>query len=307
MKYRKLGKTGLKVSVISLGTVEIAQDYGLSKKPPLDQAINLLHFAFERGVNLIDTARDYGDAEKIIGEAIQTWSGNLPLIATKLRNFSADMLHSSNLLKSCLKSLETSLQLLGVEKIDILQVHQCEKNTLQNPRYLDCLRQLKESGKVKFLGASIYEENTARIVLESDIFDVIQIALSIFDQRMAQRILKIAERKNIGILARSVLLRGLIPCEMDKIPERLQRIRSYKERLTTICKKIGIETYEAAICFSLIIDQVDSVIVGAENIALLDRNINAIEKLNIVKNKFSVFKKLAIKDEFLISPAQWDR
>ena len=88
MGYRRFGKTGWKVSRLSLGAVELGLDYGIylpgeSKKPTNSEAIRLLIKAFEYGINFVDTAPAYGASESIIGEALKQWSGRV-YVATKV-------------------------------------------------------------------------------------------------------------------------------------------------------------------------------------------------------------------------------
>ena len=88
MRYRSLGDTGLKVSEISLGTAEIGLDYGFKGnahygKPDVKESIRLLHTALDHGINLIDTARVYGNSEEIIGQALEGMTSP-PYIASKV-------------------------------------------------------------------------------------------------------------------------------------------------------------------------------------------------------------------------------
>src|SRR5258706_10316303 len=88
MRYRPLGDTGLNVSEISLGTVQMGMDYGFKSnsdygKPDVKESIRLLHAALDQGINLIDTARSYGDSEEIIGKAVEGMSCP-PYISSKV-------------------------------------------------------------------------------------------------------------------------------------------------------------------------------------------------------------------------------
>lgn len=306
MRYRILGGTGLKVSEVSLGTVELAQDYGLSKAPARKDAVNLVRYALDNGINFIDTARSYDPAEEIIGQAIRDRKANLPIIATKLEYFFDRELNGENLLKFYRKSIETSLDRLGVDVIDILKLHQSDKDTLKVPGLLDVLGRLKQDPRIRFLGVSISDTTTARSLIDSNIFDVIQVAVNIFDQRLDDEINYAAAEKQIGVLARSAFLRGLIPCPFEKVPGPLTSLIEAKVNLQNKCSNIELTVNEAALCFPLAYKTISSVIVGVERIDLLKENILAINKLNTLQNNLSTFKDLAINDEFLITPALWD-
>ncbi|MEW6407121.1 MAG: aldo/keto reductase [Patescibacteria group bacterium] len=306
MRYRILGKTGFKISEISLGTVELAQDYGLSKAPSRKDAVNLIKYALDNGINFIDTARAYDPAEDIIGEAIRDRKANRPIVATKLEYFFNDELGEKELFKFYKKSIETSLDRLGVDIIDILKLHQTDKNTLKIPGLLEVLRKLKKDQRIKFLGVSISDVSTARELINSDIFDVIQVAFNVFDQRLEKEIIYASLEKKIGVIVRSAFMRGIIPCPFEKVPSLLVSLIPYKERLNSISNSINVEPYEAALCFPLTLNEVSTTIVGMENISLLRKNIEAVNKFDIVLNNIYEFKNMAIDNEFLITPALWD-
>ena len=128
MRYRSLGDTGLKVSEISLGTAEIGLDYGFKGtadygKPDAKTSIRLLHSALDHGINLIDTARAYGNSEEVIGQAFEGMTSP-PYIASKVfLSKDAAQKTFSALHEEIFTSIEASLRALRLETLDLILIH----------------------------------------------------------------------------------------------------------------------------------------------------------------------------------------
>src|SRR5262249_43984162 len=125
MRYRPLGRTGLEVSVISLGTVEIGMDYGISTngtahRPTRREAELLLHKALDLGINFIDTARAYGEAEEIIGRALRGTRRDFVLATKVLPRERSEII-------ACIKE---SLRRLG--PIDIMMIHSAPIDVIES-------------------------------------------------------------------------------------------------------------------------------------------------------------------------------
>ena len=118
MRYKRLGRTGFEVSQISLGTVEIGMDYGITSSRPVEaEAARLLHRALDLGINFIDTARVYGEAEAIIGRAIAERRKEFVLVS-KVLPFDEEPLKSR-----VRDSVHESLRLLRTDFLDVLMIH----------------------------------------------------------------------------------------------------------------------------------------------------------------------------------------
>src|SRR5262249_36978880 len=127
--YRILGRTGLRVSALALGTVELGMDYGIAMpgeygRPAESEAIRLIHAALDAGITLIDTARAYGESEAVIGRALRG-RREQAVLATKVRTQREDGAtpDGAELRRIMEQALETSLHLLQTDYIDIWQVH----------------------------------------------------------------------------------------------------------------------------------------------------------------------------------------
>ena len=152
MNYRDFGKTGWRISELSIGTVEIGQEYGIAapgmpnSPPSEDEATRLLVHAFEQGVNLIDTAPAYGRSESVIGKALHDWKGRV-FVATKVSvPPSCASLHEAR--KCVEESVDRSLTRLGSDCLDLVQIHNATVACLQDGVIIECLLNAKNKGKV---------------------------------------------------------------------------------------------------------------------------------------------------------------
>jgi aryl-alcohol dehydrogenase-like predicted oxidoreductase len=267
MRQRPLGNTGLTVSEITLGTVEIGMDYGFRgsshyTKPERSEAVRMLERAMDLGVTLFDTARAYGEAEEIIGLL-----GRKPLIATKLSVDGAtrreDVFHS----------VETSLRLLRADAVDLLQIHRATPEALGNPDALGALADLQTQGKARFLGASVYTEDEALAVIGHPLLRTVQLAFNALDQGMARRAFPAAQDRGRGVLVRSAFLRGVLTGQVNGLPEKLAPLRVAALRFLEGQPVERLAEYALRFCLSF--DAVSSVVVGVRSVAELEANAEA--------------------------------
>src|SRR5260221_4191419 len=156
MKYRKLGKTGLNVSVIGLGTWQLGGEWGKNFAQPEVNA--MFKRAQELGINLIDTAECYGDhlSESLIGTAVKGQRDKW-IIATKFgHRFTGFMKRSDERdLPDVREQLDASLRALRTDYIDLYQYHSVRDNEFDNPSLWDFLKKAKKAGKIRHIGNSI--------------------------------------------------------------------------------------------------------------------------------------------------------
>jgi len=205
MEYRRLGSTDFMVSEIGYGTVELGQDYNGCSKPNEKDAIDLLQYAVDNGINYYDTAAGYGTSERLIGKA---FAGNHKVIvATKVARIDPSVIKTSVYRQIINSSIENSCRLLRRDYLDIVQLHSANVAMIADGRITDELERLKKRGYLRFIGATIYDLDAAEAVISDGRFAVVQIPYSLLDRRFAQINAKFAQL-DIGIVARSVLMRG---------------------------------------------------------------------------------------------------
>src|SRR5262245_19395019 len=168
VRKRRLGRTGLEVSEISLGTVELGMAYGIeATKPTENEAAALLHQALDLGINLLDTARAYGDAEAIIGRNLAGRRDEYVLLSKV----------PAGGRESVQGMVEESLRELRTDHIDIMLVH-CGYGAAPGADTVSALLTCKSAGKLRYLGASVYGEEAALTSIENEWCDCIEIAYS---------------------------------------------------------------------------------------------------------------------------------
>jgi aryl-alcohol dehydrogenase-like predicted oxidoreductase len=213
LEYRDLGATGMRVSEISLGTWAFGDGWGTVSE---DDAYAALNRAIDLGVNFLDTADVYGDgrSEKLIGRLLKDRPNDEILVATKagrrLDPHTAEGYDYENLSAF----VERSLRNLGVEALDLLQLHCPPTEAYRQDSTFEALERLQEAGKIRNYGVSVEKVEEARMALNYPGMATVQIIFNIFRQKPAEKFFPLAEERNVGILARVPLASGLLSGKM---------------------------------------------------------------------------------------------
>lgn len=223
---RTLGRTGLQVSVISLGTVELGLDYGIAGegRPDDAEAARLLHRALDLGINLIDTARAYGESERRIGSALASRRQEY-VLASKVPTFRAGNLSGAALRARAAASIRESLAALRTDMIDIMMIHAGAREAIAGGEVSQALDDARRAGLVRFTGASVYGPEDALAAIRSGEFDCLEIAYSLLDRRAESAVLAAAAEAGVGVIVRSVLLKGALTHRYTLLPETLAQVK----------------------------------------------------------------------------------
>ena len=214
MLYRRLGRTGRDVSAIGFGAWAIGADWG-----NVDDTASMraLHAAADAGVTLIDTADVYGDgrSEKVIGRFLRERSGEKFFVATKMgRRVPVEM---KNYTPEAFRAwTERSRDNLGVERLDLVQLHCLHPSIYYSPEHFEALDELVKAGVVANYGVSVERVEEALKAIEFPGVATVQIIFNIVRQRPAERFLSEARRRDVGVLARVPLASGLLTGNMSK-------------------------------------------------------------------------------------------
>jgi len=218
MKYRKLGKTGFEISEISLGTWQLGGKWGSPFSS--DSAEAVLNAAIDHGINFFDTADVYsaGKSELAIGEFLKGRSERI-YVATKCGR----RLNPHNSVSYTTEALrlfvEHSLKRLRVEALDLIQLHCPPTDVYSRPEIFELFDRLKDEGKILNMGVSVERVEEAIKAIEFPNVTTVQIIFNIFRQRPADLFFELAEKKNVGILARVPLASGLLTGKYSKETE----------------------------------------------------------------------------------------
>jgi myo-inositol catabolism protein IolS len=214
VKYRGLGKTALRVSVVGIGTWQFGGEWG--KRFTQGEVDRLLGRAGELGINLIDSAECYGDhlSESLIGQAIEgdreRW-----IIATKFgHKFHSNFERTDHWSpREVVQQLEASLKALHTDYVDLYQFHSGSDEAFDQEELWETLNEQVKKGKVRYLGISISsrDENLYQTQRATDVgASAIQLVYNRLDRRPEQRVLPACREQDLGVLARVPLASGFL-------------------------------------------------------------------------------------------------
>ena len=213
MRYRTLGRTGLRVSEIGIGTWGIGGMYWGERDDARSR--NALRAALDSGINFIDTAYGYGNgqSETLIGEVLAGTSGRADaIVATKVPlktgawpatdDMPVEDCYPGEWITEC---TEESLRRLGVDRIDLQQFHFWADSWTKDGGWREAIADLKRQGKVRYFGVSAndHEPNSVLSLLGTGEIDTVQVIYNVFDQAASEQLLPKCSDLGIGVIARS--------------------------------------------------------------------------------------------------------
>lgn len=197
MKMKKLGRTGLMVTENSFGALPIQR---------IDQksAVELLHMAYDAGINYYDTARAYTDSEEKLGAAFHDRRSSI-VISTKSQGKTKQQV---------LDDLDTSLKNLRTDYVDILQLHNIA--SLPDPQDPDgihaALEEARKQGKCRFIGITSHRRPVAEAAAKSGLYDTVQFPVSHISPQEDIDLIDLCGKLDVGFIAMKALSGGLITC-----------------------------------------------------------------------------------------------
>ncbi|GAB4021894.1 aldo/keto reductase [Spirosoma migulaei] len=209
MNYRKLGKTGFTSSEISLGTWQVGGKWG----DPFshDNADRILNEAVDAGINFIDTADVYGDgeSEKAVGRLVRSRSEQI-FVATKCGRRLQPHTNEAYQPKALRNFVDDSLRNMGLETLDLIQLHCPPTDVYYRPEIFELFDRLKDEGKIQHLGVSVEKVEEGLKAIEFPNVTTVQIIFNMFRQRPAELFFSEASRRDVGIIVRVPLASGLL-------------------------------------------------------------------------------------------------
>ncbi len=300
---------GVPISTMSLGTAQLGFNYGISNhdgKPDRKTAHELLDRALAHGINCLDTAAVYGDAEEVIGEWLATLPPEKqPFIATKVVHLDCSSMES--LRADMHKQVEAAQKRLGLKQIPLLMLHHFDEY-IENPQGVDAVfQELKESGDIRFSGVSAYSEHDYKEIAETN-FDAVQIPLNIFDHSHVEDggVDKLHKAGKM-VFVRSVYLQGLVFQDPDHLDPRMEFCRDTLVKFRNLCRKWDMNPETLAISYALSLPGITSLVLGSETIAQMEENVALIDAAPTLTEAqmAEICDTFRYVEERVINPSKW--
>ena len=284
MRYRTLGRTGIKVSPYALGALALGTSIG---NPDADDSVRIIHKAMDAGINFIDTADAYGESEVVVGKALKGRRDRVVLATKFSRPIGDDPNHQGASRRWIMTAVENSLRRLQTDYIDLYQVHRPDPDT-DIEVTLSALSDLIHSGKVRTVGTSAMPASDiveAQWVAERrglERFRTDQPPYSILSRGIEREVLPVAQRHGMGILVWGPLGQGMLTGRVRKGRQTdLRRAHIFRhlnderridvvERLIPLAEKAGLPMTHLAIAFAIAHPGVTSAIIGPHTMEQLD-------------------------------------
>lgn len=248
---------------LALGTVQFGQSYGVANKAgqvPAAEAKAILEYAASTGINMLDTAVGYGDSEQRLGEiGIPDWQvvSKIPAVPDGC----------GDIISWVTESVQSSLQRLGLPRLYALLLHKPQQLLgADGGQIYAALQQLRETGLVQKIGASIYAPAELDDLCRRYEFDVVQAPFNLFDRRLIDSgwMSRLAN-SGVELHVRSIFLQGLLLMPSSDRPAKFNRWQAHWSAYSDWLRSAELTPLQACVRFSLSFPKVTRVIVGVDN------------------------------------------
>ena len=283
MRYRTLGRTGIKVSPYALGALMFASSMGNVE----EDSTRVIHTALDAGINLIDTADAYGDSEEIVGRALKGRRDEV-VLATKVGRPVGDGPNRQGASRRWITTaVEGSLRRLQTDHIDVYQLHRPDPST-DMEETLSVMSDLVRSGKIRAFGTSALPASglvEAQWIAERRGYErprTEQPPYSILSRGIEREVLPVAQRYGMGVLVWGPLGQGMLTGRVRrgqgtdvKRAQLLTAMRDERrldvvEQLVPLAEEAGISMVHLAMAFAVSHPGVTSALLGARTLAQLE-------------------------------------
>ncbi len=295
---------------LCLGTVQFGMDYGIKgqRKPALNDCISMLDYATQNGIDAIDTANAYGEAEDVLGTFFskKTISRDKLFLTAKVKPNILDEVRPDKYYKKIKENFELSCKRMGVDYIDGYMFH--SSRYIFNAEMLEALKRLKKEGFIRKYGVSVYYPDEAKEGLLSAKLDIMQFPYSVFDQRMEREgVFKIAktEHCNTEIHTRSAFIQGLITMDSEDAPDYLTDAKPILREVNSLCSEYDISPVHLAIQYVKKTEAISRLVFGVDNMEQLKQDISYFYNdlsANVIDNISVKFNEIPAE---IMMPSLW--
>ncbi|MGH1418059.1 MAG: aldo/keto reductase [Hyphomicrobiaceae bacterium] len=303
------------ISELSLGTAQFGLSYGIANSEGQvnpDTASDLLSRAVEHGVTHIDCAAAYGEAENVVGKAMDAEIRSRTTVITKLLPLQEldDRCSDADLRAHVEASIYRSCHQLGIASLPFLLLHRWNHRRSHSGRIWQCLKELQAKGVVQHLGASVQNPMEANEAIVDPDVKFIQLPFNLLDRRFQKSGFPghANFRQDVIIQARSVLLQGLLVLPSTKWP-RLPRVKPLEieenlQRLVILFNRESV--IDLAIAYVRAQNWIDCLVIGIQNSQQLQKNISLFQKSPLTEEECVQVENLfPHTNEQLLDPSKW--
>lgn len=303
-------------SKLTLGTVQLGMPYGAvndSGQPSAEEAITMVRTAIAHGVTTIDTARAYGTAEEVVGKALRgAWASRCTVVTKlDLSEVPADAA-ASRVRAEVDAGISASCGALGSTRLTVLLLHRWRDHDSWNGAAWQRLLELRDSGKIGTLGASVYDPAEALEALQDAAVGHLQLPVNLLDWRWETTGIDraLAARPDVVVHTRSALLQGLLVHSANRWPEIDGLDASgWPQSLRQIAGRLGRESViDLCLAYVRSLPWVTSVVVGCETMKQLEENLRLFRTPDLRPEQIEeVRQEIPRAPEALLNPSKWKR
>ena len=295
---------------IAIGTVGLGMNYGLPLNSNIDNSIDeisakeYLKYCYRRGIQFFDTAPTYGISERLLSESLPRSAKN-ELITTKFKIDFDKLLSNFDLtFKEIKNDINNSLDILKVDYIQLLQIHNCSLPLLKSKELDLLILEIVNNLPIKKIGVTIYEVEEAEAVLASNNISSLQFPYNLLDQNF-EKILPRIKDKGIITIARSTYLKGVLTPRLINLPTEMNFL---KDRVLNSLKLLELKLIDLpkiALQFSLSNKFIDYVLLGCTRKEELDLALDTESNYKYDPIFLKKLKGLNCLDRNLTDPRKW--
>jgi len=287
------------IDKLALGTVQFGTVYGINNKNgqvPEKEVAGILRRAGLAGIDMLDTAQSYGESEAVLGTALQSLNSRFKIVSKFVAgpHLTPRRLFSESLIR------------LKADRLYAFLYHKFS-DFRDYPGWHEELLELKTGGHLEKVGFSVYYPQELQSLLDRGVkFDIVQLPYNVFDRRF-EFLFPALRKQNIEVHVRSVFLQGLVFMKSSEIPAALAGIKTKISRLHAVSKKSGVPVSALCLCFGLLNDGIDRVVIGVDGLADLENNLTGLNRRAETEKVCDELCLLREDDEGLILPSKWKK
>jgi aryl-alcohol dehydrogenase-like predicted oxidoreductase len=282
---------------LALGTVQFGLPYGINNKsgvPTDDELDEILSTAKEAGIEILDSAQGYGNAEERLGKL----SKNEFQIITKFKNLKSPYPFHTELAESLLKLKSDSLYAYMAHDGNLL---------IENPSWWEGLQIAKERGLIEKIGYSLYSVDQLETLFANNMIpDIIQFPYNILDRRFESFLPKLATL-GVEIHTRSVYLQGLLQMDPNRISSQFSPLQPHLSLIREIALKNELSIAQICLGFAINNIFINKVVIGIDNLFQLKENIRICQKTHLSFPLMNELNSIEVKDTSLLNPTNWKK